>query len=428
MLVSFRVKNYRSFAQEQTFSLVAGTSAKKEQQFSFETSNNFAPSLLRSACILGANAAGKSSFIAAMTFFQHFVRTSIRLQEGDKIPTVSNRLHSELCDQPSEFEIVFIYGEGLYQYGFSVDHKRVWDEWLFFKPNATRTATRKLFQREYNQSNDSYTWYINSTFIKGEKNSWKNQTTANVLFLARAVQLNAGDLKEPFYWIKNNLRFIKSIDRLSTQYTSKKCLESNKNKDKIISLLHSVGLEIAGFNVKEKTVDISKITDKVFVDELVKQFQKQNIMGYAVETAYTDDKDKTVKLSLEKDESDGTKALYSMSAPLFDVLENGYTLVIDELHNSLHPHALKVIISLFHDPNINKNNAQLVFTSHETSVMADGFMHKDQIWFADKRKSHATQLIPLSDYKLRELTNFQKAYLNGRFGGTPTIREFPNDE
>ena len=126
------------------------------------------------------------------------------------------------------------------------------------------------------------------------------------------------------------------------------------------------------------------------------------------------------------EESDGSQVIFSLAGPWLDVLDNGYTLIVDELHNSLHPHALKFLIQLFHDPKFNSNNAQLIFTSHETSVMTKDFMHQDQIWLLEKSDADNSMLIPLSDYKVRDVSTFQRAYLDGRYGGVPKLRELAN--
>ncbi len=422
MLVSFTVTNYRSFAEKQTLSLVAGAASKKNNHFTFKTGNSFAPNLLRSVCLLGANGAGKSSLIKAMYCFKGMVVGSIKNQAGDQIPVKPHLLQSDFCRQPSEFEIIFIHGDGLYQYGFSADKDRVWSEWLFLKPNKKKTAIRKLFEREYNKIEENYEWYINDTFIKGEKVSWKNQTASNVLFLSRAVQLNAEDLEEPFNWIKKHLKIIESTDRLSLHFTSRQCMGSETKKKQITSLLKSVGLKIEDFKVERKDRDIDK-----FPDEIPHHIKEILAEKYVIKTYHTNNKNEAVLLDLEKDESDGTNVLYCMSGPLLEVLENGYTLIVDELHNSLHPHALKILIDLFLNPKTNKNNAQLVFTSHETSVMEKGFMHQDQVWLTEKTDNESTQLVPLSEYKIRDLKNFQKAYLNGRYGGIPKLKEFSHD-
>ena len=127
-----------------------------------------------------------------------------------------------------------------------------------------------------------------------------------------------------------------------------------------------------------------------------------------------------------REESDGSRVVFSLAGPWLDVLENGYTLIVDELHNSLHPLALKFLVNLFHNPQTNSGNAQLIFTSHVTSVMSKGFMHQDQVWLVEKDDMESSVLFPLSNYNVRDVSAFQKAYLDGRFGAVPKLTEFVN--
>lgn len=430
MLVSFTVKNFRSFAESQTLSLVAGAGAKKEGRFSFETSNAFAPNLLRSACIFGANASGKSSLVKAMGFFKRFVVSSAKdTQEGEEIKTEPNVLVSDLSNQPSEFEVVFIHKGSLYQYGFVVDKTRVWQEWLFSRPSVSGARIRELFQRKYNKSENSYSWEINPTYIKGPKEVWKNATRSNALFLSQAVQLNAEDLKAPFEWIQKYFHTIKSPERLFKGFTAKQCVEEGW-KDRVLRLLQSIDIKICDLKIESKEIDLANLPEDIplsFKDAILKQIKDKTVTTFEISSLHKHSAGHLVELDFDE-ESDGTKTLFGLAGPLLDVLDNGYAVVVDELHNSLHPHALKALINLFHDPEINKNNAQLIFTSHETSVITKGLMHKDQIWLAENNSDKGTELIPLSDFNIRDVNNFQKAYLGGRYGGVPKIREFMNGE
>ena len=192
-------------------------------------------------------------------------------------------------------------------------------------------------------------------------------------------------------------------------------------------MLQSIDLRIEKLDVAKKEVDISdfpKDMPKKLKNKLMEAIKKGDIKGKGFEiiSYHKDNHDELVALDF-KEESDGTKVIFGLAGHWFDVLEHGDTLIVDELHNSLHPHALKTLISLFHDPKINTKNAQLIFTSHEPSIMTKGFMHKDQIWLMEKNNLDSTKLIPLSDFDIRDIDNFQKAYLNGRYGGVPRLKD-----
>ena len=426
MFVEFSVTNYRSFAEKQTLSLVAGGSAKKQPCFAFTSGNSFAPDLLRSACIFGANGSGKTALVKAMDFFKDFVISSSKnSQEGEPIGVEPNVFRTGLAERPSTFEIVFVHQETLYQYGFAVDQQRVWSEWLFARPNKDKSRTRGLFQREFDATEQNYSWDINHTHIKGQKELWKKSTRDNSLFLSQAVQLNAEDLKTPFSWIQDNFGVIKSANGLPYNFTARQC-DGKDKKTEILELLQSVDIRIQDINIEKKEVNFNlssiPFVDKVFPKEFLENFRKEKFPKLEIKLSHQQESGSLIPLHIDE-ESKGTQVLFGLAGLWLEVLERGYTLVIDELHNHMHPHALRILINLFHNPVINKNRAQLIFTSHETSVMAKGFMHQDQIWLTEKSTYESTRLVPLSDFKVRDLHNFQKAYLHGRYGGVPNIRE-----
>jgi AAA15 family ATPase/GTPase len=426
MLVSFSVQNYRSFADRQSISMVAGTSASRNERVSFPSENTLAPSLLRSSCLFGPNAAGKSSLVKALKFYEHFVVSSAKeSQEGESIDVSPFKLDKKWIVQPSEFEATFIHNDILYQYGFAVDSERVWGEWMFSNPNAPGKNKRTLFQREFDPKTNTYEWYINPTHVKGEKELWKKSTRDNALFLSTSVSLKSETFKAPFDWIQKQLRVIESPEALSDIYTASKCESDEDSEKRILELLQSVDLRI-----KDIGIDFGEFDPKTLPKNMppeVRESIKKELDGKRVLNRvlsfHESVQGELVPFEMDE-ESDGTQVVFNLAWPWLDVLENGYTLIVDELHNSLHPHALKVLVNLFHDPKINANKAQLIFTSHETSVMTKGFMHQDQVWLIEKDDEEKSRLFPLSDYKVRDVAGFQKAYLNGRFGAVPKLKEF----
>lgn len=424
MLVSFSVQNYRSFASKQSISLVAGTGAKRQKRFSFPSNNSFAPNLLNSICIFGPNGAGKSAFIRAINFYKKFIVSSAKDgQEGEEIDVSSFKFDQDWKGQPSEFEAVFIHEGALYQYGFAVDETRVWSEWLFSRPNTSDTKIRTLFQREYDVKKEDYVWNISKAYVKGEKELWKKSTRDNALFLSTAIQLKAETFKEPFDWVQKSLQVIEGPERLSPIFTAHQCIEEGW-KDRVVDFLRSVDVGIMDIEIDTKEFDSKDLPTDMLTESMREEIKKK-LTGkktFQIKSYHSGADGKLVPLDFS-DESDGTRVIFSLAGPWLDILEKGYTLVIDELHNSLHPHALKFLVGLFHNPAINTKNAQLIFTSHETSVMAKGFMHQDQVWLVEKNGPNGSKLIPLSDYKVRDISAFQKAYLDGRYGAVPKLKE-----
>jgi Predicted ATPases len=122
------------------------------------------------------------------------------------------------------------------------------------------------------------------------------------------------------------------------------------------------------------------------------------------------------------DESTGTQKLFAFAGPWLDTLKNGYVLFVDELHDNLHPKLVQYLVELFHDAKTNPRNAQLFFTTHETSILNQSVFRRDQVWFCEKDERSATQLFPLTDFSPRKnRDNLEAAYLSGRYGAVPFI-------
>ena len=236
--------------------------------------------------------------------------------------------------------------------------------------------------------------------------------------------MKAEAFKEPFDWIQNYLRIIESTERLSPRFTARRCVEEGW-KNNVLNLLRAVDIKIKDIDIDVHDIDMTDFPEEMFSDTGREEIKKilQGQKQFQIKSYHHGTDRNLVSLDFNE-ESDGSRVVFSIAGPWLDVIINGYTLVIDELHNSLHPHALKFLINLFHDTDINTKNAQLIFTSHETSVMSKGFMHQDQVWLVENNEAEGSELIALSNYKVRDVSAFQKAYLDGRYGAVPSLREF----
>lgn len=424
MLVEFSVGNYRSFRKTQTLSMVASTSVGGLPGNQFETGFRVAPELLQSTCILGPNASGKSNLVRAMDFCCDFAVDSVKdLQEGDKIDVEPFKLASDTISEPSEFEISFIVDTVLFRYGLSVDRKRVHGEWLYARSSEEGSRERLLFTREFDQDSQSYDWKINDREIRGEREKWKAATRTNATFLSTAVQGNAADLKPPFIWFKENFHAVTSTTELGPGYTLSR-MENPDEKAKILKLIQDVDLSISDIHVEEKDIETLEFP-KDMPDEIRSELIKELGGGKILDThfAHVDEKGEPTYFRL-RDESDGTRAIFTLAGPWLDSLENGYTVVVDELNNSLHPGALRYLVELFHNSDLNNKNAQLIFTTHGTSILSRQTMQRDQVWFMERNEDQSTHLFPLTDFKPRKDEAIEKGYLGGRYGALPNIRGF----
>jgi hypothetical protein len=296
----------------------------------------------------------------------------------------------------------------------------VWDEWLFERPNKTGRQ-RQVFIRSYDAEEEKYHWELSPTHLKGERDSWRNQTRKDALFLTTAVHLNAESLKVPFTWITEGLKALYKDD-VSTVGVTASFFSGEGWKERVLKLLKDVDISLADIEVEGN--NLLQSSDFTQLPKSVQERLREtnpDAEEYDVQTVRLDNTDKGVRLPLYE-ESTGTQMLFDLIGPWFSVLDHGLTLVVDELNNSLHPLAFQHMVSLFCDPKINKNGAQLVFTTHDTSVTENDCIHRDQIWLVEKGDDLASVLTPLSDFKPRDTNGFQKDYLHGRFGAVPRLR------
>ncbi len=123
-------------------------------------------------------------------------------------------------------------------------------------------------------------------------------------------------------------------------------------------------------------------------------------------------------------ESDGTQRMFELLGPIYNVLKDGAVLVMDELDTSLHAYITCELVHLFDDPATNSNRAQIVFTTHDTSLLDPTLLRRDQVWFTAKDETGATDLYSLQDFGPRKGEPLQKGYLAGRYGAVPILRRF----
>lgn len=427
MLIEFTVSNYRSISAPVTFSAVASVAATKQPGITFETHNSLAPDVLTSAVVFGPNASGKSSLLKAVDFFVRFVCSSAsKRSQGEEIKFPQNKVSPDCKDAATTMEMVFSHDGEVFQYGFSLTNQRVVDEWLFARTSKHGSKTRVIFTREYNEESEGYEWTLNEGQLPGERESWKAATRENALFFSTAVQLNSKSLKKPYHWIRNGIHVIGANQRITKDFTAQ-LLQDSKYRARVVDFLQALDLPIEGFRVEEKQAVLPDNAKQILSEKMLSELAKsvEDEKEYRVFAGHRNTEGATVELALEE-ESDGTQAMFGMAGPIIDVLENGETLLIDELSNSLHPLALRGLVGVFHDKRQNPKGAQLIFTSHETSIISKSFMHKDQIWFIHRPDAQHTELTPLSDFKVREVEAFQRAYLGGKFGAIPNVRRMQN--
>jgi uncharacterized protein len=418
MIVEFKVKNFRSIRDQQTLSLVASPASELSQNTFFSGSDT-GLQLVRAAVIYGANAGGKSNFLSALLFMREFILSSAKeSQQGDNIPVESFSFDQVSSKEPTEFEVTFIKCNVRYQYGFVLDESRIFGEWLLAYPSA---RPQQWFSRVYDKKNEKYLWKF-SKFFKGGK-PIVDLTRSNVLFLSNAVKLNNEQLVPIFDWFQKDLFLIDSLTGRGLSYKkSINHLKTEDGKKRILKFMNA-----ADPSITDIVLDTEKITEAhlpTFSSKIPKEVQdffKKEILSRDNQKISFMHGDVSLGIGYE---SDGTHRLLAFAGPWLDALDEGKVLIVDEINSSLHPLVVKFLIKLIYDSEINKKNSQLIFTTHDTSLLDNELFRRDQIWFVEKDKKNSTQLYPLLDFSPRKHEAFSRGYLQGRYGALPYLGDW----
>ncbi len=422
MLVEFRVTNFRSFKDTQVFSLVAGS----DKTLPDNTIQNEALGKLRlnrSAVVYGANASGKSNLIAALQFVRRFVLNSVarravhEVREGESeaiIPVTPFLLDRATRDAPSEFEIIFIQQGVRYQYGFRVDRQRVHSEWLIAYPYG---QPQRWFERTL-QANGEYEWQFRSKQFRGEKQRITEVTRADALYLSVGSNFRLDQLAAVYSWF-NHLQIYFPPPRLRSMIslTAQRAFRDPQFHQRVRELLVHADVGILNFVVTEVPDERGSQLPLFAEDDRPVSRRSR----YEVSLAHQGSTEEESALLPLEEESRGTQQLFELAPRLIDVLDEGSVLIIDELDSSLHPVLTHKLVEMFHDPQINRRGAQLLFNTHDISLLDRTLFRRDQIWFVEKDRMGASQLYSLLEFSPRKEEALARGYLQGRYGAIPFI-------
>ena len=422
MFIEFTVGNYRSFFAPMTLSLEATTlqSAEKtlDEQNVFQSGDL---RLLRSAAIYGANASGKSNLIRAMAFMRKFVLQSAKeSQAGEPTGIERFRLNTAARQEPALFQIIFIMEGRQYRYGFEIDEQRVRSEWLYHK---TQRETR-LFLREGQQ------FELSGPFVK-EGKGIETRTRDNALFLSVVAQFNGPIAANILKWFRTGFNVISGLEDVGYLHFTLQRFETDETfRQRVLDFIRLADVGITDVTLETRLLAEMPMPDEIreFIQRLAKT-EKSNENGPFIKQIVTqhpvfDAEHHLVgqeAFSMEEQESAGTQKIFNLSGPLWDTLEQGKVLIIDEIEARLHPLLTLELMRLFNSPQTNPNNAQLIFATHDTGLLGSSLLRRDQIWFTEKDSYGATNLYSLAELQVRNDAAFDKQYIAGHYGAIPCI-------
>lgn len=403
MLLEFTCSNHRSIREPILFSLRAGKDDSLPQNLvkmgTFDA--------LKAAVIYGANGSGKSTFIDAISFVKNLVMNSITHQLGQGVRQLPHKL--EGVDKDSTYAMQFITKGVRYAFGFTLRNMLIVEEYLYYFPNGRQT---KLYERE----GDSFTA---GARLKSKLTTCKDVLKPNRLLLSCAANFsNVEEIGNAFSFFVNELVIYSPTNAENwMNYSLHQLGQDTPMKSAVLTFIRALGLGVKDISVKINQRDFHMDELPPFLSDEYKSILLQNkvddISAKVIYDAFQTD--------LMAEESDGVKKLFAFLCPFLDIVANGKVLVCDELEVSLHEALLYKLLQCFSQ--LEGSTSQLIFTTHDTSILNLDIFRRDQVWFTELRQDdRSTNLISLAEIKnVRKDENYGKCYMAGRYGAIPML-------
>ena len=408
MVIEIRLSNFFSIMDEVVLDMRAANIQTKKSKVLEENTFSYQKSkLLKTVAIYGANASGKSSIVKAIRACIGMIINSHNHNENTVFQFAPFKFGG--TDKLSSFFIRFNVDDVEYEYSFKMTQTKIEKEELFYYPNGRRS---KVFSRDESLGPDKRNVYDFRDAIARPMDVVAN-TSRKTLFVSRASQMGRDVAQKVFRYFYEN--FILDFYNYNPILLGR-LLEENKSQ--LLNVLHIADSDIVNVSSKH---ELKPYTTAIF-DPLnnntilsMDDIQKTQL----IITTYHKN-NPTVPFDFNTEESDGTQRLFFMMLTILDIVKNNKILLVDEIEKSLHTRLVEYIISLFH----RSEHAQLIYTTHNTYLLDNDKVRKDQVYFTNKRTDGSTDLYSLYDYKdFRDTMNLEKAYLQGRFDAIPYIND-----
>jgi AAA15 family ATPase/GTPase len=417
MIIEFSVKNYRSIKKLQTLSLVAASIKSKNPELDAKNVISISEklSLLKSAAIYGANGSGKSNLIKALITMLVFIDRSFQDDQIGKRIIEPFAFDLESHKEPSFFQVVFICDHVRYRYGFEVYQNIVVSEWLFGTPGKKEVYFFTREKSEIQINEDKF----------GEGKGLIDKTSPNNLFLNVCKAFNGKVSKQINDFFKLKIAISAGVNDTGFRESTLELMKKPDVKQRIISLLNVADFGIQDITNKQITPDDLPESSP---NELLKRISDEKlefILSKRPVFNSQGEKVGTRELLLDTQESDGTLKFFNYSGAILDALSDGGALFIDEFDARLHPLLSRKLVEMFNSSVINKNNAQLVFVTHDTNLLDNAILRRDQIYFTEKNRQSETELYSLAEFKgVRNDATFENDYIKGKYGAIPFLGNF----
>ena len=441
MLLRFTVENFKSLRDRAVLSMIPSkVSRHKDHVISAKNRNDIGA--LKTSIIYGANASGKSNLIKAMRHAQLLITEGKRA--GQSLPYDPFKLDKDTKSYPSRFEFEIKCNDVNYAYGFIADHKIIHEEWLF---QIDKSQEHPIYERSAKGIDLSgLLKQAKSEEDKNFLNFTHLGTPENRLFLFECFERNIFKqlsyltcLQDVFSWFRDKLKIL--FPHSKYHGLEMELYEENKTSRHLTNILNDFDTGVSGLKLnsidfenetdlpiefKERIAEELEDNEVIFITTHENRFQivrnKQGeIVAHKLMASHIDSDGDEVLFDLTQ-ESDGTQRLLDLAPGLIELMHKDYVYVIDELDRSLHPDITTTLVSSFLSRTCG-NNSQLIVTTHETSLLNLDLLRRDEIWFTSKNKQGSSKVYSLEEYKPRFDKDVRKAYLSGRFGAIPQIKQ-----
>lgn len=418
MLLDIEIKNLKSFKNQTIFSMEAENKIEDRNSFEVEVGKEKFE-LLKTAVLFGGNASGKSNFTSVLSIFRYYL-----FNKGiEKYNKEGFRFGEE--DKNSTIKVRNVVDDKIYEYILEINFntKKIIKEKLYI----TALERKLVFERE----NNKIVKYDKEIFSEYEITiGFINETlTDSDSVISRIIEWRVSEEIEKYIFYIDKIKINNYSDDLG-----KYIYENKNNKKLVIEFLKKIGIIVNDIEVyREKNEFFLKNIRESKEFQILSEKEQEKLLSqiayiYRIYFVYEDNQKQKYKLNYYE-QSAGTQKILSMFFPIYNLLNNGGVMIIDELDITLHYSLIKEIIKMFNSVEYNRKNAQLIFTTHNLLLLDFNLFREDQIWFLENNDvSTGTELYSLSDIEGYEKNKYLlRDYLNGNFGGIPKLEDFGVD-
>lgn len=431
VLKRFIIENFLSFNGEVVLDLTAGRGEIHPNHLNKIKNTK----ILKTAIVYGANASGKSNLIKAIDYGRNLVTTKVSIDTYDKFFKLDNENRSKTSKFEFEIEIDNIF----FAYGFEIilNTREIKEEWLY---KLTEKSQKMIFSRSENEIKLGVS--LEKSSLKANFEVYKNdiKNRSNKLFLSELGEKKIETKDKSFTYINNIYKWFN--EKLIVRYPeSKNVITFSDDLSLYLKYIKSFDTDI--IDIKESKENFDDFSKKIplelkesIQEDISKGVNRITLYNPVEMTPYTIYQNKNKELNVKKlilihneesrtefefkEESDGTKRLFDL-IPLIGKFNKDYRILIDEFDRSLHPKLTKKFFEIFYS--FQKLKTQIITTTHEITLLDLKLVRRDEIFFMEKKNNGESKLFSLAEFNERYDKKIDKAYLLGRYGGVPNIKD-----